>query len=305
MSARLPINPPADQIGRANVVIGGTSRSYHVDNFEGSLSIKTVVSGLAVWRAGGRRFEVNENCWLVLNDRRHYDMSIESRETTTTFCLFFERGFVEDIWRSKLLRSSKLLDSPQSDQRLTSAGFFERLESENSPVLQKVRRFRRAISNGEVTVDEWEDQYVEIGAALVAAQRNVVADAAKLSAVKESTRLELCKRVLRGRDLLLSSGGRQITLNQLARESCMSPYHFHRTFRQLFSRTPHAYLTEYRLKRAAQQLCRTKQTVTEICLQNGFESLPSFSTLFRKRFGVGPREFRLANGRIAEIRKIG
>ena len=134
MSARLPINPLADQIGRANVVIGGTSRSYHVDNFEGSLSIKTVVSGLAVWRAGGNRFEVNENCWLVLNDRRHYDMSIEWRETTTTFCLFFERGFVEDIWRSRVLRSRKLLDSPQSDQRLTSAGFFERLESENSPV---------------------------------------------------------------------------------------------------------------------------------------------------------------------------
>src|SRR5205823_10977555 len=103
MSARLPISPPADEIGRANVVIGGTSRSYHVDNFEGSLSIKTVVSGLAVWRAGGNRFEVNENCCLFFKQKTAYEMSIEWRETTTTFCLFFERGFVEDIWRSRVL----------------------------------------------------------------------------------------------------------------------------------------------------------------------------------------------------------
>lgn len=110
MSTRLPINPSVDQLGKVNAVITGRGRSYHVHDFEGSLSIKTVVSGAAVWRADGQRFPVNENCWLVLNDRQRYSMEIESREPTTTFCLFFKRGFVEDIWRTLVTPAHELLD---------------------------------------------------------------------------------------------------------------------------------------------------------------------------------------------------
>jgi AraC family transcriptional regulator len=274
-----------------------------VHDFEGSLSIKTVVRGSAVWRAGGQRFAVNENCWLVLNNRQRYSMEIESREPTTTLCLFFERGFVEDIWRTFVMPASELLDNDDLD--LASIGFFQSLQPKQSAVLKKVRKFRRAITSAEIMMDEWEEAFIDIGTALVAAQRDVLASAAKLPALKASTRLELCRRVLRGRDVLLSSTNGSVPLKLLAREACMSPYHFHRTFRQLFGITPHALLTHYRLRRAAERLRQTEETVSEIGLQNGFESLPSFSALFRKQFGVSPSEFRRRNGTRATIRKIG
>jgi AraC family transcriptional regulator len=302
MNTRPPINPPAQNIGRLNVVLTGTARAYQVDDFEGSLSIKTVARGAATWRAAGRRFAVNENCWLVLNDRQHYSMEIASREPTTTFCLFFERGFVEDIWRTLITPASELLDKLAVDG--ASAGFFEALEPKQSAVLRKVRKFQRAVSGAEITSDEWEEWFIGIGATLVTAQRDLIARAEKLPALKGSTRMELCRRVLRGRDVLLSSTNGSVPLNLLAREACMSPYHFHRTFRQLFGMTPHALLTHHRLQRAAEGIQRSEDSISDICFQNGFESLPSFSSLFRKRFGVSPREFRRRNGRVAEIRKI-
>ena len=303
MHMPLLINPSPERIGKANVVIGGTGRSYHVDNFEGSLSIKTVVAGSATWIAGGRSFTVRENCWLVLNDAQRYSMKIESREPTTTFCLFFERGFVEDILRTIAAPASKLLDDFDAD--LGWPGFFEALEPGSSPVGAEMRRFRRDLLAGKIRATQWEDRFVEIGRQLAMAQRWALMNAAKIGAVKASTRVELARRARRGRDFLLSSGPRSIPLKEVAREACMSPYHFQRTFRQLFGQTPHEFVTHYRVQRAAQDLRNTRKSVTEICFENGFASVPSFSSLFRKRLGTSPTKLRQANGRTPEIRKIG
>src|SRR5919204_5375394 len=136
------INPTADYIGRANVVLRGTARLYHVDEFEGSLSIKTVGAGTAVWRAGGRRFCVNRHCWLVLNDRQHYTLDIQSHEATSTFCLFFQRGFVEGIWHTLAKPAARLLDDIEESR--VCREFFEALQPEGTPVLKKVRKFQRA-----------------------------------------------------------------------------------------------------------------------------------------------------------------
>ena len=72
-------------------------------DFEGCLSIKTVLSGSAVWQAGGRTFPIVEDQYLILNDSRRYSITIDSVQRVRTFCLFFERGFVEDVKASGLV----------------------------------------------------------------------------------------------------------------------------------------------------------------------------------------------------------
>jgi AraC-like DNA-binding protein len=115
---------------------------------------------------------------------------------------------------------------------------------------------------------------------------------AKLPAARAATRSELYRRLLRGRDFLLSSLDARVRLKEAAREACLSPYHFHRAFRQVFGETPHRFLLRQRLARAASLLRHRDMSVTDVCLETGFESLPSFSTLFRRHFGVAPRDFR-------------
>jgi AraC-like DNA-binding protein len=41
----------------------------------------------------------------------------------------------------------------------------------------------------------------------------------------------------------------------------------------------------------------SERSVTDICLDAGFESLGSFSSLFRRRFGVSPSGYRIAASR--------
>ena len=119
----------------------------------------------------------------------------------------------------------------------------------------------------------------------------------RLEVVKESTRQELYRRLLKGRDHLHSSQNPP-SLNDAARAACLSPYHFHRGFKQAFGKTPHQYVTSVRLERALGML-KANSTVLEACLATGFQSPSAFTRLFRSHFGQAPSAFR------CKIRKIG
>ena len=63
-------------------------------------------------------------------------------------------------------------------------------------------------------------------------------------------------------------------------------------FRAAFGTTPHQYVRERRVERAKELLVTTGLPVTEICDQIGFQSLGSFSSLFRRLTGETPAEYR-------------
>jgi AraC-like DNA-binding protein len=83
-----------------------------------------------------------------------------------------------------------------------------------------------------------------------------------------------------------------LTVDRLAGRCGLSSYHFIRAFRAAFGATPHQYLRARRLDRAKELLVTTPLPVTEICDQIGFQSLGSFSSLFRRLTGETPAEYR-------------
>jgi AraC family transcriptional regulator len=84
-----------------------------------------------------------------------------------------------------------------------------------------------------------------------------------------------------------------LSLAVLARESCFSPFHFHRVSQALIGETPLTFVKRVRLERAASLLLTSPaQSVTQIGLACGFPSPAAFSRSFRERFGIAPRDFR-------------
>jgi AraC-like DNA-binding protein len=58
-----------------------------------------------------------------------------------------------------------------------------------------------------------------------------------------------------------------------------------------YKKTPHQYLTSKRIEKAKDLLSENKP-VTEVCNEVGFESLGSFSVLFKKEIGFAPQYYR-------------
>jgi len=103
---------------------------------------------------------------------------------------------------------------------------------------------------------------------------------------------DLERRLHEARAFIDRSFHRPIDLDAIAKHACFSRYHFHRLFRRHYGVTPHEYLTEKRVARARELLTETDLTVTNVCLELGFESLGSFSTLFRRYVGHPPSRYR-------------
>jgi AraC-like DNA-binding protein len=99
--------------------------------------------------------------------------------------------------------------------------------------------------------------------------------------------LQLC----RARDLLADVRAPNVSIAAAAREASLSSFHFIRTFAAVFGETPHQFRTRERLT-AAQRLLARGNSVTDVCLDVGFSSLGSFSTLFARRVGVSPAAYQ-------------
>ena len=101
----------------------------------------------------------------------------------------------------------------------------------------------------------------------------------------------------RARDLMDLRYAEPLDLAALAREAGYSKFHFARAFAAAYGESPRAYLTRRRLERAKALLRVANLTVTEICFLIGFESLGSFSSLFRRVVGQTPSAYRRESAR--------
>jgi AraC-like DNA-binding protein len=84
-----------------------------------------------------------------------------------------------------------------------------------------------------------------------------------------------------------------ISLDDIARNSYVSPYHFSRIFKIFTSYSPYQYLLNFRLKNAEMMIKNTDLPITEICFACGFNNLENFSAAFKKKFLFSPQSFRL------------
>jgi len=112
---------------------------------------------------------------------------------------------------------------------------------------------------------------------------------------------DLFRRLCRSRDYLAVGLDQPLRLADAAREACLSQFHYHRLFTQTFGETPHEFLTKLRIDRAKCLLARDSLPVTDICFAAGYESLGSFSTLFRTMVGYSPSLYRRAIRRIFPV----
>ena len=310
------INPPAERLGTRHAFLWGRGRRHYLADFRGPLSIKAVVAGRAVWETEGRRYEVDPSSFIVVNEDQPYTVSVDGKEPAETFCLFFQHGVVEEIGRVLTIDDASLLDTPEaghreragsvlSHGRLVPGFAFPSFLARDARLLDPLRQAHRMLSRGSAPGPWLEDRILSLGETLIRIGSDARREIARVPAARASTRIELFRRLRRAVDLIEGSLDQPLSLDEVARAACLSPYHFHRLFTETHGETPHHFARRRRLERARERLERSEDSVTDICLDCGFESVTSFSTLFRRRFGLPPARYRRVhreNGKNGEDR---
>jgi len=96
----------------------------------------------------------------------------------------------------------------------------------------------------------------------------------------------------RARDLIDREYGRALDIDALAREAGYSRYYFAHAFAAAYGESPRAYLSRRRIERAKTLLRAANLSITEVCFMAGFESLGSFSALFKRWVGESPSQYQ-------------
>jgi AraC family transcriptional regulator len=282
------INPPVSEFGRTTAILKATGRRHHVRDFPGPLSIKTVLRGAAHWKTEAGQFRIDESSLLILNRSEPYSLTIDSPEPVSTLCLFFQDGLVEAVRRAIVATPEQLIDEPEraSDFRFAPRSH---ATAECRAVVAGMQSLSSAVSADGLAL---ESGILRIARELALLDGRTRAEAARVPAARPATREEIYHRLCRAREFMRARHDQPIQLSDIARSACLSTYHFHRLFKETFRETPHAFVTRQRLARARRLLAEGELAITGVCAACGFESLGSFSAMFRRRFGASPRMFR-------------
>ena len=83
-----------------------------------------------------------------------------------------------------------------------------------------------------------------------------------------------------------------ISLERMAGEAGLSPFHFSRIFKQTTGFSPSQYVIRERMGKARRLLRETNRSVIEIGMEVGYSSPGHFAKVFRREAGMAPLEFR-------------
>lgn len=277
---------PAD----SNVFLSWTMNRIQIPETSTPLSIRWVTNGLRYFEMQGARSVIDEGSYLLLNAGQTSSSEIDSSEPVQCYTVCFRPGMAEEVLGALITPQDRLLDEPGTVAS-ESVTFVDRVYPHDERVSSVLARL--VSSTVEYPTYGWfEDQFHLLLTQMLAVHRDVIREMEALPAVRIATRVELYRRLYRAREFMEANLEQSLTLTEIAQVAWFSPFHFLRLFKGAFGETPHQYLMHRRIERAKVLLRKTDMPVTEICYSVGFESLGSFSGLFRREVGMPPVQYR-------------
>jgi AraC-like DNA-binding protein len=101
----------------------------------------------------------------------------------------------------------------------------------------------------------------------------------------------LYRRIVKAKLFIDDNYADAIDLDHIADEAFFSKFHFIRLFKKTYGKTPHQYLTRVRIDKS-KLLLKEKMPVSEVCYAVGFDSISSFTNLFKRVVGHPPSAYQ-------------
>ncbi|HLG34282.1 MAG TPA: AraC family transcriptional regulator [Bacteroidia bacterium] len=101
----------------------------------------------------------------------------------------------------------------------------------------------------------------------------------------------LYRRIVQSKLFIDANFSENIDLDGISEQASFSKFHFIRIFKKIYGKAPHQYLSYVRLEKA-KELLKQDISVTEVCFAVGFDSLSSFTGLFKRCVGLTPLAYQ-------------
>jgi len=100
-------------------------------------------------------------------------------------------------------------------------------------------------------------------------------------------KIYLYRRIVQAKLFMDENFQEDIDLDSIADEAFFSKFHFIRLFKMVYGKTPHQYLISVRIEKA-RLLLQSDMRIADICFAVGFDSISSFTGLFKRMTSTTP-----------------
>jgi AraC-like DNA-binding protein len=267
-----------------NVVASGHLRPG-TQSFVSPLSLRHALQDTFRIRTDRGHYTISPTTFVVLNEGQHGEITVDPNATPSALTLVFEQKYMADIAHSFGAPLTAALDI---DRDGVVVRFPECIQHDTAfEIGPKLRALSTACTRGD-SIESIADKFRAVTECVVLVYSAANRQIETIDSVRPGTRAELYRRIQRAYVCIQDSYNEELCLEKIARVACMSPHHFHRVFSQVYGITPLRALADRRMQMAHRLLETTDTPVSAICRAVGYHSAPTFSNLFRAKFGLPP-----------------
>ncbi|HZY36439.1 MAG TPA: helix-turn-helix transcriptional regulator [Mucilaginibacter sp.] len=233
-----------------------------------------------------RAISTNEKWFYFLNAGDNLQIDFRNNLPIETLLIMFNSNFISDIAKYRASNIEYLLENSnqpsEMDFHAPAIPFFYNEAIQDS--LIKIRANASEVWNLDSHLFDLISNFLDL-------QPVALKQIEKIKAKRTSTKGELYKRITLGRSYMEDNAFVPLTIEQIAQEACLNKFHFLKIFKDMYGVTPHQYIMNKRLEQSVVLLKSGNFSISEICHLIGFESLGTFTNLFKSRYGLTPSKF--------------
>ncbi|MCK6691249.1 MAG: helix-turn-helix domain-containing protein [Thermoanaerobaculia bacterium] len=279
-------NAPALQPHETNCLLFADNVVRYL-KFETTFSVRLCLTNSVTYLAGNQRIDMLPGSYFAMNEGVEMEC-LPTLPHTKAAVVFFTKALLGDVNRTLGNDEKMLLDDPAGGTpRLHFLEHLHRQPSKLSTQLQSIAHQMAASGRDDQSCPD--HLFYTLAENLVRFDRQTRQQIDGIKARSASTKQELYRRVLAARAFMFDQWEDPLSLDEVARYACLSPYHFHRSFREAFGESPMRWFKKLKLERARALLAT--ESVSATALRCGFADVFSFSKAFKRAWGVAPSVF--------------
>jgi len=253
--------------------------------FQGPVSLRYSLQDSYRVRTERGHYTITPTTFVVINEGQAGEVLVDPQAAPRAVTLLFDQHYIAEVAQSFSAPLISPLEIGHDEPRVR---FPECIQHETAfEIGPKLRALSTACLRGD-SQESIADKFRAVTECMVLVFSAASRQIESIDSVRPATRAELYRRIQRAYVCIQDNYHEDLCLEKIARVACMSPHHFHRVFSQVYGITPLRALADRRMQMAHRLLETTDTPVSAVCRAVGYHSAPTFSNLFRAKFGLPP-----------------
>jgi AraC family transcriptional regulator len=262
-----------------------TLSNAQINNAFQHYCLRVIVQGSAIYKSKDKTFRISENQFLLTNANQEGVGIVDSSREVIQFCVHLTHDIVSDIYTNVIADTGSGLDK----FKLREFQLFENVFSMNSktPLARYLKSFVDTINKGD-QVHFNEESILKLAEKIICQELGIRGALTSLDRVKQSTRDEIMRRLLLGKEYMDAYFIDDPKIADVAKHAMMSEHFFFKTFKQAFQITPYQYMLNRRIEVATELIMQNELNISQIAESTGFVDIYTFSKAYKRKVGISP-----------------